>query len=260
MTAKEVESEQTGAAEPLTEAYLKRAVLRSIEIDAQRRFPVWMVGDMDGLIDAFIEAQNTHAHLKERTPFGAVLWPSGKAFARAIETELSEEFKNPTAVSLELGCGVGFVAAWLAHLGVGKVVATDYEPAFATFVEKNAREFFVENQVHFKILDWTQPLPSSEIKQYRLVVACDVLYEDVHIEFLPKIASAVLHPEGVFYLADPERYRFQSALENLNRCFGKIEDTLLEVASDDFDASAGVVNASATLTRVHLLKCTLPRL
>ena len=245
--------------ELLNHAYAKRAVRRWIELEVGRRFAVWMVSDMDGLIADFIEAQGTDESLKERTPFGAVLWPSGRAFARAIEHELAPEFKGLHTAALELGCGVGFVAAWLAHLGVGQVVATDSEPAFASFVEKNAREFGVEQKVQFETLDWTRPLPPDRQASQRLVVACDVLYEDLHIEYLPKIAAQLLHPEGVFYLADPERYRFQSALENLRRCFGKIEDKVLEVQSDDNDSSSGIVNASPQLTRVHLLKCTLPR-
>ena len=96
---------------------------------------ILMAGDVDVLIDEYVAAQARGDVPGDRSPFGAVLWPSGRAFVRWFEG-CGEPV--PDAV-FELGCGVGLVSAYFAAKGSGSVVATDYEPALAPFVEANVQ-------------------------------------------------------------------------------------------------------------------------
>lgn len=224
--------------------------------------PILMAGDVDRLIDDYLEAQGRGDVPNDRSPFGAVLWPSGRAFARWFDARGEPV---PEHV-VELGTGVGLVSAYFAAKGVRDVLATDYEPALAPFVEANARGVCAAygaperaHAVRFETLDWTAPAPAPLRGQVRFLVATDVLYENVHVEFLPRIAASLLHPEGTFWLADPERYRFTAALENLQAAFGTIERFVVEQETGEDDASRGVVNTGSRLTRIHILRCRHPR-
>jgi len=235
-----------------------------------RQVKLLVAGNVDKLIDDYIEAQTQGTVPADRSPFGAVLWPSGRALVREFEHGFASAGVHPPHEVFELGCGVGLVGGYFAARGAHTVLATDYEPALAPFVRANARRLCQalapedevltrERALRFETLDWTMPCPEPWRGRWKFVVATDVLYENVHVEFLPKIASALLHPDGEFHLADPERYRFTAALENLHRHFGHVEQRTVELAVDDDDASRGVVNTSVRLSKVHLLRCTEPR-
>jgi predicted nicotinamide N-methyase len=223
--------------------------------------PLLMAGDVDRLIDDYLEAQGRGDVPADRSPFGAVLWPSGRAFVRWYD---SSSEAVPLDV-VELGTGVGLVSAYFAAKGARTVLATDYEPALAPFVLANAHRVCTAygvpewaQAVRFETLDWTSPTPRHLRGQARFLVATDVLYENVHVEFLPKIAASLLHPEGTFWLADPERYRFTAALANLKSAFHSVEQFAVEQETSEDDASRGVVNTGSRLTKIQILRCTRP--
>lgn len=224
--------------------------------------PILMAGDVDRLIDDYLEAQGRGDVPADRSPFGAVLWPSGRAFVRWFH---GSGEAVPQEV-WELGTGVGLVSAYFAARGAHRILATDYEPDLAPFVMANAQRVCAAygaperaTAVHFETLDWTRPAPPHHRGQARFLVATDVLYENVHVEFLPKIAAALLHPDGTFWLADPERYRFEAALENLHAAFASIERFTVEQETNEDDASRGVVNTGSHLAKIQFLKCRRPR-
>lgn len=221
-----------------------------------------VAGNVEKLIDDYVEAQACGLVPSDRSPFGAVLWPSGRAFLRYWD---ASGRTVPDAV-FELGCGVGLVSGYFAGLGSNAVVASDYEPALEPFVRENARRVCAamgavggEGRVSFRVVDWTAGCPEDLRGSRRFLVATDVLYEDPHVEFLPRIASQLLHPEGDFYLADPERYRFATAMENVRARFAHVEMATLAVENGEDDASRGVVNTATSLTKVHVLRCRGPR-
>lgn len=229
-------------------------------------FDVWMVADMDSLINDFVAEQEKNTALKNRCPFGAALWPSGRAFATwALQQHAAGNFPNindelKSLGALELGCGVGLVSCVLAHCGVTPIVATDYEPAYADFVKANSNLFNVTPEtISFATLDWVKPLPEKMCQAFPLVVACDVLYENSHIDFLPEYAASLLHNDGVFYLADPERFRFESAVKKLGKCFESIICHVVQVPNSVAEAQQGLVNLGHKVTQVQILECRKPR-
>jgi predicted nicotinamide N-methyase len=236
---------------------LEKSAVRSVKI-GNTSVSLVVARDMDELIDDYVQAQVEGLVPAHQSPFGAVLWPSGQAFVRYWH---QEGMPIPDEV-FELGTGVGFVSGYFAAQGSKKVIATDYEPSLAAFVEENAKRicaaFGTENNaenVKFTTLDWAQPCPVNLTGTCRFLVATDVLYENEHIEHLPRIARELLHPEGVFYLADPERYRWTSAKERIEKLFSRVRQVTLKIETDRSDASSGVVTLGTTFTQIHILEC-----
>lgn len=223
-------------------------------------YPIAMVLDMDALIDDVIEIERNMPTGNPACPYGATLWPSTRAFADFAENLVTSERFDFSKVknAIELGCGVGVGSCILAKLGVKKILATDIEPNLHFLVEENARTFGVEGHISFEALDWAKPLPAHMKRAFDFVLACDVLYEPSHIKMLPKIASQVLSVDGVFYLGDPKRYCYLSAVEELKKCFGSVVERSIRIENENIAATQGVVNTKTDFTEVQILECRNP--
>jgi len=140
-------------------------------------------------------------------PYGLELWPSAVMLCEHVLTA----DPSPKGPAIELGCGLGFVSIVLAAHG-WRIQATDYESTALEFARHNARINGV-NSVLFSSLDWRDPPAGAS---YDIVLAADVLYQLVdHTPFLACI-RAMLAPDGVAYVADPNRGvadRFESVAQ-----------------------------------------------
>lgn len=244
----------------------EKAILRKVQVGS-RFLDVWMAPSIDTLLEDFIavgrDAREWH---EQRCPFGAVLWPSARALWQWLnegESRFESIVAKPSdhdCKMIELGCGVGFLSALMAAKTAWKITATDYEPAYEKYVAENTR-LHSQNQVQFETLDWCEALPSHLKEQFDLVVACDVFYDDSHLHSLPAIAAKLLKPTGSLLLADPERFRFTTALESLSKHFEQMTiNQLLVNNSPDEAEFSGVVNPGQKLTRVHIIHCQIPRI
>ena len=226
---------------------------------------VWMIDDVDSLIDGFLSARSSdQSDIQEvrGCPFGGTLWPSTRGFVKWLEShsEPLSVFGEHTAEVLELGCGIGVISCYLAKLGFKRAIATDFEQELSLFVEKNSQEFLVQDKVSFRTLDWQNPLKNEQPQSFECIVACDVLYDNEHIELLPKAAHALLAPKGEFYLADPERFRFEAARKELDKYFNEVEIFEVAVPNKELNSQLGVVNPSSEFTNVKILKCRAPKI
>lgn len=238
---------------PLT---FKKAKEVDIFFSGQRK-KIWVAQDMDTVLDEFSAAQLTQEIPAHHCPFGGVLWPSGRAFADWSRNNLTVDEIN-SSETLELGCGVGFVACALAEIGLKNILATDAEQSFADYLFQNSKEWGVQGRIKFETLDWYNEVPLKYQKRFPLVIACDVLYEESHIQLLPKIAHECLNKDGTFYLADPERFRFDAAMAELKKLFNSVEDTVVETELNPMDIATGTVSKTQKKVRVHILKCREP--
>lgn len=248
----------TNKVKELSQSLLARAEARSIRI-GKTAYPVWMVLDMDALIDDVIAIEDRVPAAKQKCPYGATLWPSTRAFADFIQLRDEEYSLSQRKRILELGCGVGVGSCILAQYGASHVIATDVEPEFDFLVERNATVFGVEGRVEFRYLNWGEDPPGDLAQQCDFILACDVLYEPEHIKLLPRIARDLLSDEGVFVLGDPKRFCYLSAVEELNRCFFDVNVTSLKVENEDVDLRQGVVNKETDFTEVQFLECRKPK-
>ena len=98
---------------------------------------------------------------------------------------------------LELGSGVGFLAALLAAKTKWSVTASDYEPAYATYLAANC-ELHGAEKIPFETLDWCEAAPAHLRNSFDIVVACDVLYDDSHLESLPRMQLSSSNPMVLF--------------------------------------------------------------
>lgn len=231
-----------------------------------QEFAVWMAPDIDALLNDFIQTTESHgAELgDQRCPFGAVLWPSARALWQWLnESEerwqiLARRKDDPTVNAIELGSGVGFFAALLGANTRWKVTASDYEPAYADYLHANCL-LHKSPQLPFLTLDWIEPAAETLQKNFDLVIACDVFYDDSHLMNVPRIAAELLKPDGTMLLADPERFRFRTALDLLRNHFSSV--TLYNTNIDhtpEEAKSTGVVNPKVLSTSVQIVHCQNP--
>ena len=132
----------------------------------------------------------------ERLPYWADVWPSSIALARAVRA------MNGKGLSLlELGCGVGLVAAAALRAGFD-VTASDYYDDSLAFTRLNAQTN-ASREPQVMLLDWRQ-LPNA-IPAFDLVVGADVLYERAYGAVVARTIATTLAENGRALIADPGR-------------------------------------------------------
>jgi ubiquinone/menaquinone biosynthesis C-methylase UbiE len=89
--------------------------------------------------------------------------PLARALRMVVWTRLAAHFHTGDQV-LELNCGTGEDAAWLAQRGV-RVMATDLSPAMLNVTERKAREHSVSELIETRVLDLAAPpaLPEERV-------------------------------------------------------------------------------------------------
>jgi predicted nicotinamide N-methyase len=146
--------------------------------------------DAESLID---EAAFNH---DERLPYWADVWPSSVALARTV---LAMDGHGRTL--LELGCGLGLVAATALRAGF-EVTASDYYDDALAFARLNAAGNGMP-EPHTMILDWRQ-MPDA-IPAFDVVVGADVLYERPYGAVVARAIASTLAEGGRALIADPGR-------------------------------------------------------
>lgn len=132
----------------------------------------------------------------ERLPYWADLWPSATALAEHVA-----RLPGGGARLLELGCGLGLVAAAAARAGFD-VLATDYYEDALDFASLNAWRVS-RVAIGTRHLDW-RALP-PDLGTFDMVVASDVLYERPYAALVAEVLRRSLAPAGRAWLADPGR-------------------------------------------------------
>jgi ETFB lysine methyltransferase len=156
-----------------------------------RDFHIVRPESAESLID-----EDAFAH-DERLPYWAELWPSSLVLASHLPAPSHEGMRL-----LELGCGVGLVAAAAASLG-WDVLATDYYEDALRFARVNVwRNCGVAPRT--RLVDW-RDLP-SDLGEFDLIVAADVLYEQRYAEIIADVLAKTLRADTRAVIADPGRY------------------------------------------------------
>ena len=139
-------------------------------------------------------------------PYWAVLWRSGVALARELETR---ELRGLRVV--ELGCGLALPSIASARAGAS-VLATDAAGEALALAARNAEANGV--QIETERVEWGAPGALLARAPFDLVLAADVLYEPASVpallDLLPRLA-----PEA--WLADPGRPAEEAFLEGARR-------------------------------------------
>jgi ETFB lysine methyltransferase len=132
----------------------------------------------------------------ERLPYWAELWPSALILARHVGA-----LDGVGRTFLELGCGLGLVAASAGRAGFD-VTATDYYGDALLFtrlnVERNGGRVPTLSE-----LDWRAIPPS--LGRFDVIAASDVLYERHYPALIASVVARALAPSGIALIADPGR-------------------------------------------------------
>jgi len=132
----------------------------------------------------------------ERLPYWADVWPSSIILAEKL---LELDGRGRTA--LELGCGVGLSTLAATKAGYD-VLATDYYDDAVDVTRANVFRNFGGN-ARAQLVDWRH-LP-SDLGQFDLVFASDVLYEKEYAALLPGLLKQLMSDGGRSLVADPGR-------------------------------------------------------
>jgi ETFB lysine methyltransferase len=102
---------------------------------------------------------------------------------------------------LELGCGLGLVAAVAVERGFD-VLVTDYYDDALRFAELNVLRHAGRAPASLH-LDW-RALP-DDLPRFDVVVASDVLYEQAYAELVSEVFARAMKRDGEGWVADPGR-------------------------------------------------------
>ncbi len=140
----------------------------------------------------------------ERLPYWADLWPSATALADHVAA-----LSGGGQRLLELGCGLGLVAAAAARAGFA-VLATDYYEDALDFAALNAWRI-AGRAISTRQLDW-RDLP-NDLGTFDVVLASDVLYERPYAALVAEVLFRALATRGRALLADPGRVAMGAFIE-----------------------------------------------
>ena len=132
----------------------------------------------------------------ERLPYWADLWPSAVVLSRFVRA-----LRGEGRTLLELGCGSGAVAVSAARAGFD-VTATDYYDDSPKFARVNAWRS-AQVDIAARAADWNAW--PSDLRDFDLIVASDVLYEQRNAPLIARVMDASLGPNGEGWIADPGR-------------------------------------------------------
>ncbi len=139
----------------------------------------------------------------ERLPYWADIWPSSRALAGRISA-----LRGDGKQLLELGCGMGLVAAAAARAGFD-VMATDYYEDALLFTQVNVFENAgVVPETRY--VDW-RAFP-KDLEWFDYVIASDVLYEKEYAPLLADAFAQTLARRGLGIVADPGRIGVEAFL------------------------------------------------
>jgi predicted nicotinamide N-methyase len=136
-------------------------------------------------------------------PYWGLLWASGQALA---ETVLANQESFRGRRGLELGCGLGLVAAAALAAGTQLWVA-DCFPEALLFTRFNGLRL-TGRMPETLLLDWRTPEGQEACRAvgpFDVLLAGDVLYEEEDVAPLLKLIPLLLAPGGTFRLAEPGR-------------------------------------------------------
>ena len=139
----------------------------------------------------------------ERLPYWADIWPSSRALAERVGS-----LRGAGKQLLELGCGMGLVAAAASRAGFD-VTATDYYADALLFTQVNA---FTNAGVipETRYVDW-RAFP-KDLEWFDYVIASDVLYEKQYAPLLAAAFAQTLADGGLGIVADPGRIGVEAFL------------------------------------------------
>ncbi len=173
--------------------------------------------------------------MDERLPYWADLWPSAQILAREVRTMRLQGQRV-----LELGCGMGLVAASAVMAGA-EVTATDYYEDAILFARLNVADA-TGRTIATRMVDWSR-MP-ADLGRFDVVLASDVLYEPRYAAMVAEAIALTLARGGEAIVADPGRIALPEFRE-------ECEARGLESAGDARAYVDGEIKQTVTMWRIR---------
>jgi predicted nicotinamide N-methyase len=173
--------------------------------------------------------------LDERLPYWADLWPSARVLANEVRT-----MRLAGRTVLELGCGLGMVAAGAALAGAD-VMATDYYEDALLFARLNVGEG-TGRSIGTRLVNWVA-MP-ADLGKFDVVLASDVLYEHRYAPLVADAITATLVRGGEAIVADPGRIAVDGFLQECK------ERGLVQTGATRHSYAEGEIRQTITLYRL----------
>ncbi len=156
---------------------------------------------------------------REEGQYWASLWPSAWVMAEALLEGASLEGMEV----LELGCGSG-LAGLAAGMRGATLTLSDVIPGAVELATGNLQRNGLEGEG--LLLDWHEP-PTD--RQWDLLLAADVLYDERHFSALMNCFQQLLRPGGRVLLSEPGRPQAREFFADLLRAGFRVESQVREV-------------------------------
>lgn len=159
---------------------------------------IYQIENVDEIMDAFLQGDPDSTEIKdEQMPYWMNIWESAIALSKYIINN-QQLFHGKTVI--EIGAGLALPSLFAADF-CKAITITDYLPAAVDFARKNGDLNFIYN-ASYEILDWRN---IENTKQYDIILASDIAYEKRFYNELPQAINALLKPDGICLLAEPNR-------------------------------------------------------
>lgn len=170
--------------------------------------------------------------LKERLPYGVVLWPAAIALAHEVAAR-AQEMRGRRV--LELGAGTGLPGIVAASLGA-RVVQTDRQEVAMSVCRHNGERNGVSSIEH-RLVDWAD---WDDAGRYDWIIGSDILYGESMHPHLRRIFETGLAPGGRVLLSDPFRATSLKLLEAMEADGWRITMTRWSIGRDDAPRPIGL--------------------
>ncbi|MBL4682156.1 MAG: methyltransferase domain-containing protein [Pseudomonadales bacterium] len=196
-----------------------------------KKYKTYRIGDVDIRIQ--LPQDSNSIQTVDALPLFDIVWPSSEILCQILENQNVEGKRI-----LEVGCGMALVSLYL-NARDADITAMDIQIKSSDLLTVNTR-LNRSKAVPFVNASWSETL--TELGEFDLIVASDVLYEPQHILTLPRFLNQHIKTGGEVIIVDPDRGRTDAFRSQMLECGFAYESVRPELSDRSGAPYRGVVD------------------